>query len=62
MNAIDALLPYLNDAIWHGFSVFLRVAAITAMLPAFGEQSVPARIKLVIALAFTLVVAPMGLL
>lgn len=28
------------------------------MLPAFGEQSVPARIKLVVALAFSLVVAP----
>lgn len=58
MNTVEALLPFLNDAIWHGFSVFLRVAAITAMLPAFGEQSVPTRVKLAIALAFTLIVAP----
>lgn len=37
---------------------FLRVGAAMAVLPAFGEQSVPARIRLVIALAFTAIVAP----
>jgi flagellar biosynthetic protein FliR len=34
------------------------VAALAALLPAFGEQSVPARLKLVLAFAFTLIVAP----
>lgn len=37
---------------------FLRVGAAMAVLPAFGEQSVPTRIRLVIALAFTGIVAP----
>lgn len=58
MTAIAELLPLLNSAIWHGFVVFIRVAAIASFMPGFGEQSVPARIKLVVALAFTLVVAP----
>ncbi|WP_187432307.1 hypothetical protein ROLI_034350 [Roseobacter fucihabitans] len=48
----------MNSALWHGFMVFLRVAAMAAMLPAFGEESVPARIKLVIAFAFTIIVSP----
>lgn len=38
--------------------VFLRVGAAMALLPAFGEQSIPQRVKLVITLAFTLVVGP----
>lgn len=58
MNGLGQLVPLVNDALWHGFVIFLRVSAITAMLPGFGEQTVPARIKLVIAMAFTLIVAP----
>lgn len=42
----------------HGFHVFLRIGALAALLPAFGEQSIPARIKLAIAIAFTIIVAP----
>lgn len=38
--------------------LFLRVAAAMALLPGFGEQSIPARIRLVLALAFTAVVLP----
>lgn len=38
--------------------VFLRVGAMVALVPAFGEQSVPARIRLAAALAFTVVIAP----
>lgn len=51
MNLTDALL-------WQGFAVFLRVSALVSLLPAFGEQSVPARVKLGIAVAFTLIIAP----
>ncbi|RAP41622.1 flagellar biosynthesis protein FliR [Rhodovulum viride] len=40
------------------FLVFLRVGAIMAMLPAFGERAVPTRVRLGLALAFTAVVAP----
>ena len=41
-----------------GFIVFLRIGAAMAVLPAFGERSVPARIRIGLALAFTAVVAP----
>lgn len=41
-----------------GFAVFLRVGAAMALFPAFGERSVPERVRLVLALGFTLVVAP----
>lgn len=40
------------------FLVLLRVGAVMALLPAFGEQSVPQRVRLVLTLAFTAVVAP----
>jgi len=58
VTALSELAPLLNSALWHGFVVFLRVAAITSLMPAFGEQSVSMRVKLVVALAFTLIVAP----
>ncbi|MCL7466489.1 flagellar biosynthetic protein FliR [Phaeovulum sp. NW3] len=41
-----------------GFVIFLRVGGLMAVLPAFGEQFLSARIKLVLSFAFTLVVAP----
>ena len=40
------------------FVVFLRVGAAMAVLPAFGERSIPERVRLVLALAFTAIVAP----
>lgn len=43
---------------WLGLVVFMRVGAAMALLPAFGEQSVPQRFRLVLALAFTAIVAP----
>ena len=39
-------------------TVFLRVGAAVAMLPAFGEQAIPARVRLAIALCFALIVSP----
>ncbi len=58
MEGATQLLGMLDAQLWHGFLVFLRVGAMISLLPAFGEQSVPARIKLVIALAFTAITAP----
>lgn len=40
------------------FLVFLRIGGAMALLPAFGEQSVPVRIKLGLSLCFTAIVAP----
>lgn len=59
MNAVLAeLLPLISASLWHGIIVFLRVAVLVSFVPAFGEQSIPRRIKLMLALAFTLVTAP----
>ena len=58
MTSVQNIVSLLDEALWHGFTVFLRIAAISSLLPAFGEQSVPVRVKLAIALAFTAVVAP----
>ncbi|WP_170755369.1 flagellar biosynthetic protein FliR [Ruegeria lacuscaerulensis] len=52
------LLPQLGGGLWHLFAVFLRVSALVSLLPAFGERSIPTRVKLAIAVAFTLVVSP----
>lgn len=38
--------------------VFLRIGAMMALLPAFGERSVPVRIRLILGLVFTVLVAP----
>ena len=40
------------------FLVFLRIGAMMALLPAFGESSVPQRIRLGLAISFTAIVAP----
>ncbi|MEM9343161.1 MAG: flagellar biosynthetic protein FliR [Pseudomonadota bacterium] len=53
----------LATALWQGALgpaglVFLRVGAAMALLPAFGERSIPARVRLALTIAFTLIVAP----
>lgn len=53
-EAIGLAGPTLQDA----FAVFLRVGGLLAVLPAFGEQSVPVRVRLALGLAFTAVVLP----
>lgn len=41
------------------FAVFLRVGAAMALMPGFGEQSVPFRVRLGLALVFSLAVWPL---
>lgn len=52
------LLSQLGDSLWHVFAVFLRVSALVSLLPAFGERSIPTRVKLGASVAFTLVILP----
>lgn len=40
-------------------AIFSRIGAASALLPGFGEQAVPARVKLAAALAFTAILAPL---
>lgn len=58
MEGLAEFLPIGQAALASGFIVFLRVGAAMALLPAFGEQSVPVRVRLALALAFTFIVAP----
>jgi flagellar biosynthetic protein FliR len=44
---------------WGGFLVFIRIGAMLALLPVFGEQMLPARIRLAAAIAFSLIAAPL---
>lgn len=59
---ITTLMPLIElvlaqAAIYGG--VFLRVGAMISVAPAFGSQSLPARLRLAGALAFTVIVAPL---
>lgn len=38
--------------------VFLRVTSVTSLLPAFGDRSVPTRVKIGLSVAFTMIIAP----
>lgn len=58
MNDLALLVPLSQDLFWLGFAVFIRAGAMMAVIPAFGEQSVPVRLRLGLTLAFTLIVAP----
>ena len=52
------LLAFLEGQITTGFAVFLRMSAFFALMPGFGEQSIPTRIKLALAFLMTVLVAP----
>lgn len=52
------LLAQLGAGLWHMLAVFLRVSALVSLLPVFGERSIPVRVKLGVAMAFTLAVFP----
>lgn len=56
--ALNDLLPLLSATLWHGIVVFLRMSAMVSVMPAFGERAVPMRVKLGIAVAFTLIIMP----
>ncbi len=55
---IAELFDLSAEAFLAGFLVFLRIGAIMALVPAFGEQSVPQRVRLFLTLAMTAIVAP----
>ena len=57
-GAIEALSALGETWLALAFAVFLRVGAAMSLFPAFGERSVPERLRLTLALGFTLVVIP----
>lgn len=62
MTAAEQVLAWLEGdglaLFWSGFLAFVRVGAVMALLPVFGEQSLPVRFRLAAALALTLIVVP----
>jgi len=58
MEALALLLPVGQSMLWTGLAVLIRIGAVMAVLPAFGDQPVPTRVRLTLALMFTVVVAP----
>ncbi|MGH1330233.1 MAG: flagellar biosynthetic protein FliR [Paracoccaceae bacterium] len=58
IEALEQALALSRTGLMTGFIVFLRVGAAMALLPAFGERSVPERVRLMLGLAFTVIVAP----
>ena len=44
--------------VWSGMLLFARVGAMMMLLPGFGEPAVPARVRLGLALMFTMAIAP----
>ncbi len=58
MNAAADLLNLTQDLLWLHFIVFLRVGPVMSLFPGLGERSVPVRVKLVLALAVTVIITP----
>lgn len=58
IETLASLTDIGMEAWSHGFMVFLRVGAVMALMPGFGEQVIPQRVRLVVALAFAAVIAP----
>lgn len=57
-DALAELAGIGQELLWAWWLVVLRVGAAMALLPAFGEQVVPQRVRLVLTLAFATIVAP----
>jgi len=58
MDSIAVFLASFQAAMAISFVVFLRVGAAIATLPAFGERTIPPRVRLGLAIVFTTIVAP----
>lgn len=58
MEALAQLTNLGQEFLLAGFAVFLRVGSAMALFPAFSERTVPERVRLAMALAFTAVVSP----
>lgn len=56
--ALTALGTEFGPTLEAALVVFLRVGAMMALLPAFGETVIPVRVRLALALAFTAIITP----
>ncbi len=58
MTSASVALDLWLDLFWLHALVFLRVGPVVALFPGFSERSVPARVKLAVAVVFAVIVAP----
>lgn len=58
MDLLLQAFPFAQSALWTSFAVFLRIGAMMAVMPVFGDQPVPTRTRLVLTIMFTFIVAP----
>jgi flagellar biosynthesis protein FliR len=58
IRLLTELTGLAQSALWGAALVFLRMGAMMALMPAFGEQIVPLRVRLALTLAFTTIVYP----
>ncbi|MFZ5963540.1 flagellar biosynthetic protein FliR [Thalassococcus sp. BH17M4-6] len=57
MTPLAQLAEILPPVAWMLFGIFLRVGAAMAVLPGLGERMIPVRVRLLISLAMTAIVA-----
>ncbi len=55
---LTEILGLAQGIAWAAALAFIRIGAVVALMPGFGDASVPQRIKLALVVALTLVVAP----
>jgi flagellar biosynthetic protein FliR len=58
LGELASLLNLAQGVIWAAALVFVRVGAVLALMPGFGDMAVPQRIKLALIVCFTAVVTP----
>jgi flagellar biosynthesis protein FliR len=58
LGRLTELATLAQSGLWGAALVFLRMGALMALLPAFGEQIVPVRVRLALTVAFTAIVYP----
>lgn len=56
---LSGLLGLAEGLAWAAALAFVRIGAVVALMPGFGDPAVPQRIKLAVVVAFTLVVTPL---
>ncbi len=59
IEGLAGLLDLTTLGLSAAILVFMRVGAVMALLPGFGERFIPTRVRLALSVAFTVVVTPM---
>ena len=59
MSGLQALLFESQGLLWGFALVFARIGAVVFLLPALGEQMIPLRVRLAVALVLSAIVLPM---